>query len=182
MTKTGAAQARSFELKVLDDEPGKFVFSAWGNVSMFFWTAPATPDSMVRLARCTEPLYEQNPCGVSNVHVVESGVGLPSAECRELMADLMRRRAERRACFIAVPVGSGFWASTLRSFATGMRLVSPRSFAFAVHSSLQEAADWLPTPHFERTGVRLNRRELLQVLVQTEAHSKRGLKASTPML
>jgi hypothetical protein len=162
----------SYELKVLDHEPEKFVFTAWRNVSFFFWTASATPGAVVRLAQCTEPLYEEHPRGVSNVHVVESGVGLPSPEVRELLLGLMRRRADRRACLGVVPAGSGFWASTLRSFVTGMRLVSPRSFEIGVHASLAQVADWLPDVHYAKTGVQLDPRTLLDMLVRTETLSR----------
>jgi hypothetical protein len=171
VVNAAAGRALNFELRVLDHQPGNFVFSAWGNVLFFFWVAPATPESISRLAACTEPLYEQNPGGLSNVHVVESGTGLPSPEVRELLIGLMRRRAARRACLAVVPAGAGFWASTLRSFATGIRLMSPRSFEMGIHTSLEEVADWLPGPHFERTGTRLDRTRLLDAMRRTETLS-----------
>jgi hypothetical protein len=171
VSKVAPERALSFELRVLDHQPGEFVFSVWGNVLFFFWVAPATPKSIGRLAECTEPLYEQNPGGVSNVHVVDSSTGLPSPEVRELLIGLMRRRASRRACLAVVPIGAGFWASTLRSFATGIRLLAPRSFEMGIHTSLEEVADWLPGPHFERTGTRLDRNRLLDALRRTDALS-----------
>jgi hypothetical protein len=171
VAKPAAGRALNFELKVLDHQPGQFVFTVWGNVLFFFWVTPATPESVGRLASCTEPLYEQNPKGLSNVHVVESSTGLPSPEVRELLVGLMRRRASRRACLAVVPAGAGFWASTLRSFATGIRLMAPRSFEMGIHSSLEEVADWLPGPHFERTGTRLDRNRLLEAMRRTEALS-----------
>jgi hypothetical protein len=162
----------NYELRVLDHDPGKFVFTAWRNVSFFFWTASATPSAIARLTQATEPLYAENPRGVSNVHVVESDVGIPSPEVRELLLGQMRRRADRRACLAVVPAGSGFWASTLRSFVTGLRLVSSRSFEIGVHTSLAQVADWLPPPHFAKTGVQLDPRVLLEMLVRTETLSR----------
>ena len=49
MTKPVAARAMNFELRVLDHQPGKFVFSVWGNVLFFFWVAPVTPEAITRL-------------------------------------------------------------------------------------------------------------------------------------
>ena len=172
VVKSVAGAKGNYELRVLDHEPGKFVFTAWRNVSFFFWTARATPGAVVRLAQSTEHLYEENPRGVSNVHVVESDVGLPSPEVRELLLGLMRRRADRRACLGVVPAGSGFWASTLRSFVTGMRLVSPRSFEIGVHTSLAQVADWLPDVHLAKTGVQLDSRVLLEMMVRSETLSR----------
>jgi len=172
VTKALATRPVNFELRVLDHQPGKFVFSVWGNVLFFFWVAPATPEAVTRLAFCTEPLYEQNPGGLSNVHVVEAGTGLPTPEVRELLIGLMRRRAHRRACLAVAIAGGGFWASTLRSFVTGMRLVSPRSFELGMHTSLEQVAEWLPGPHFEKTGTRLDRSRLLDALRRTEALSR----------
>lgn len=159
----------SFELKVLDREPGKFVFSSWGNISFFFWTAPASLASVERLRVATEPLYQEHARGVSNVHVVQANTGIPPADVREQLVALMRSRAQQRAALAVVPAGSGFWASTLRSFVTGMRLASPRSFDLGVYATLAQASEWLPERHREKTGVRVDPESLLRALQRTEA-------------
>ncbi|HVZ35108.1 MAG TPA: hypothetical protein VG963_21930 [Polyangiaceae bacterium] len=170
-SRTRELATSSSPLTVLDEERGQFLFAAWKNVSIFFWLAQATGMAVLRLARATDPLYAAHPEGVSNIHVVPGGTDLPTTEAQREMLALMKSRADRRACMAVVLGGTGFWASALRSFITSVRFVSPRSHALTIHGTLQQAAFWLPRPHFERSGVWLERAELLAALQSVEEQS-----------
>ncbi len=179
--RTRELAKQSSPLTVLDAEPGHFLFAAWKNVSIFIWRAQATGMAVLRLARATDPVYAAHPEGVSNIHVVPAGTDLPTAEAQREMLALMKSRADRRACMVVVLGGSGFWASALRSFITSVRFVSPRSHALTILGSLEQAAFWLPRPHFERSGVWLERAELLAALLSVERQSELDAR-STPAI
>lgn len=152
------------EFRVLDSEPGHFVFVAYENLTIFVWSSEVSLDALQRLKRATDPIYRASPHGVSNIHVALHGTGLPAPKARDYMLQLMNERAEQRACLGAVLMGSGFWASAVRSFITGIRFVAPRKFDFGVHSSLEAAATWISPLHVERTQTTLRGADVLYVL------------------
>jgi len=75
-------------------------------------------------------------------------------------------------CVATVFEGGGFWASALRSIATGMRMVAPRSFSWRINSDIDEIVDWIPDEHVKRTGVRLNRRQFVSALKNARRHQE----------
>jgi len=103
-------------------------------------------------------------------------VGLPTAEAREGLRELMASRADRRACLGVVVTGGGFWMSAMRSFMTGLRVVSPVRTDIGFHTSMAESAAWLAGPHQRRTGVRLSPASLLRAM--DEAYQRCGERAT----
>ena len=159
---------------MLDSEPGAFIFGSWRNVFIGVWESQATTAAVDRMIRATAPLNELYPGGRSTIHYVAHGAGLPTAEVRNHFVDALKNNAENLACVAVVVVGTGFWTSALRSFVTGLRWLSPRSFDFRMNKTSEEVAKWLPVEHAKRTGVELDRRRLVQVIEAWAAPRVRG--------
>lgn len=145
----------SSNLTLLDSRPGEFAFYGWNNVTLIIWPTQATGYAVERLTAVTERMIGIFAQGVSNIHVVANGAPLPTAEARAGFVDIMKRHEARLACVAVVLEGSGFWAATLRSVITGMRMVSPRTFPMRFHESIAEVPRWLPKEHERLTGTEL---------------------------
>jgi hypothetical protein len=143
------------ELAVLDAEPGQFLFGAYHNVVLCVWVAQASPVAVARLGHAVGNVCRTHPEGVSMIHVVHDGVGVPDAAARAALVALATTRAERAASIAVAVLGTGFWASAVRSFVTGVHIACPRGFELAIHASVDEAVTWLPSGHAQRTGVYL---------------------------
>jgi hypothetical protein len=91
----------------------------------------------------------------SDIHVIAQGAQLPEAEVRDHFIEAMRRHESALACVAVVVEGTGFGASAMRSFVTGLHWLAPRSFHFGLHSSVAEVAARLPAVHERLSGVHL---------------------------
>jgi hypothetical protein len=135
--------------------------------------------SNVHLAGAGPPRPSSAPPRVPSIAPADSAAGtprpaarstppttaaLPTNEARERLKGLMDNYGSQIACVAVIIVGSGFWASTLRSVITGMHLESSRTFPMRLCDSVQAAVQWLPSEHLRLTGVRLEPRDLGEVL------------------
>ena len=68
----------------------------------------------------------------------------------------MRDSAAGIACVAVIIDGSGFWASALRGFITGLQVLAPGTLDLHAHASIDQVLAWLPTEHHKRTGVQLD--------------------------
>jgi hypothetical protein len=155
---------------LLDSEPECFSFWAWNDVTIFVWYAVPTRDALLRLQRVAEPRIELYPGGLSDVHLVRGRVGLPDHGTREALVRLSSEAAHHLAAVAIVVGGQGFWASTIRSLVTGIRLLVPGRFGMTMCGSTDEVADWLPDAHAKRTGRRLNPAALKRALEFVDRH------------
>jgi hypothetical protein len=162
---------------VLDSDPEAFVFGAWKNVLVVVWKSQATAKSVERLSKATDVMAARWPGCRSNVHVIQDGAALPTSEARAGFVTLMKRNRESLACVAIVIAGNGFWSGALRSAMTGLGMLAPRSFAFRVVGSSEEAVQWLPAAHESKTGVSLDPRRLKAVLGEAE---ERGAAVGEP--
>jgi hypothetical protein len=151
-------------LEFLDHEPGTCRIAALRNLMIVYWTSRATESAVNRLAAVTERVLERYPAGLSAVHVIASTAGLPTPEARAGFIKIMREKAAQLACVAVVVGGTGFWASAMRSFVTGLRFMSPRSFDLRLHGAPSEVMMWLPKQHTKLTGVTLDARQLERIL------------------
>jgi hypothetical protein len=120
---------------------------------------------MKRVHESFEHVVKAHPHGVSFVHLVEDGAGLPDAVARRALAGMMESFSETTVCVGVVLMGNGFWASAMQSVLTSMRLVAPpRRWTMRFASRMSELSDWLPQLHMERTRQRIDRAELEAVL------------------
>jgi hypothetical protein len=143
--------------------------TSWKNVVIVIWATQATMQLAAHLERTSTGFIGKHPEGISAVHVVVNGTPLPDAETRAELNRLTDKYAKDLACFGTVIEGSGFWASAMQSFVTGLHWVSRRPFKSRIGSSLVEIAGWLPAPHAERTGVKFTAAELVRVLTDARA-------------
>jgi hypothetical protein len=157
------------ELQVLDAEPGGFGVFAWQNLTIGVWIGQATPDYVARLSRSTRPIRERYPAGGSSVHIVRQGHKLPDTITRDGFIRLEQVDSDWLAAVSVVVGGSGFWASTLRSAVTAMRVLSKRAFELRISGNLEEVVEWLPAVHLKRSGVVLDPVQLLAMLHKADA-------------
>jgi hypothetical protein len=157
-------------LKLLDSEPGHFSLFIWQNVTIVAWGSQATGPAVRRIEVATTALMKHHPTGVSSIHLVKEGAGMPTAEAREGFLQSMKVHAKSLQCVTVVLLGGGFWASTLQSIVTGMRMLSPNTFLMRIDNGFDSAIHWLPAEHQRRTGIALPPAELKAAMVQAFAH------------
>jgi hypothetical protein len=157
------------ELSVLGVEPGAFTVYGWQNMTFVVWSGPATTASVAHLDRLTVQTRERYPQGSSAVHIVRGQTPLPSTEARQGLVRLTNEYGDWLAAVAVVIGGSGFWASTMRSVVTAMRMLGSREFEMRIHGSVDEVVEWLPVVHFKRSGVQVDGAELLAALRQAES-------------
>jgi hypothetical protein len=108
---------------------------------------------------------------LSYVHLVTTKLALPDADTRAMLLDSTHRYATRTAISGVVVTGGGFWASAIRGFITGISVLAPRSLDLRIFAATDELVPWFPIEHAKRTGIQLDRNELLKVLAQAQAGS-----------
>jgi hypothetical protein len=151
-------------LELVESEPGRFRCCLWHNISLLIWTDQATLEAVKKLKRVTELLIERYPSGHSNVSFVLNGVRPPTPEARAAFAHAFNDRVSMLRCMTTITEGDGFWASTLRSAITSMRMESSQGLLMQLHDTIAAAAEWLPEPHFQRTSVKISAKELVAAL------------------
>jgi serine/threonine protein kinase len=151
------------DFAILDCEPGAFGFFGWRNVVIAVWVREATGAAVARLAAVSGPIAAAHPEGVSAIHLVNGGAGMPTDEARAGFVEQMTRFSTL-ACISVVLLGGGFWASALHAAIVGMQSVAPRSFAMGVVGSIEKLTATLPEEHLKRTGVALDPKALGDVL------------------
>ena len=157
----GPADSRNVE--VLHDSDG-FVMATWKNVAIHVWTVEATMALVGTLDRLSATFTSAHPEGISAIHIIAKNAPLPPAEIREQLAKVTQRYANRLACVCHVVEGSGFWASALHGFLTGVHWISRGPFRLHICSEIPVAARWVPAPHAEVTKVVIGIAELEEVL------------------
>ena len=144
----------------------------WQNLQIASWTAQGTIALVELLAEHSRRFHQRHPQGVSVVHLISKGPALPEAPTRERLKTLLEANAKTLACVAIVLDGRGFWASAVRSFLVGLRLVAPRTFQMQVFSTPEEVAAWLPELHLQRTRVRIDAADLVEAI--------RAVRTATP--
>jgi hypothetical protein len=159
----------SRELLLLDSEPGFFAFYALQNIMIACWSKGGTGPAVQRVAEQRARMDKQHPEGVSVVYLIANDAGLPTAEARAGVRQLIERYRHQRACLAVVVQGEGFWASGMRAVITGVRMLVPGQLAMRVYGRVEEVVAWLPAQHQSATGVVVAPEELLPVLTRLMA-------------
>ena len=165
----GAEVELSVPLRLLDSEAGHFSFFVWQNVTIVAWASAATGSVVQRIDAASAPLLKEHREGISTIHLVKEGAGMPTAEAREGFLQSMKVNAKSLQCVSVVMLGGGFWASTLQSIVTGMRMLAPNSFVLRVDNGFDSCVHWLPPEHLRRTGVALRPDELKAAMTEAFA-------------
>jgi hypothetical protein len=156
------------ELTVAAVEPGACTIYGWQNMTIIAWCGQATGASVARLAQISMHCRTRDSHGHSVVHIVREPTQLPDFEARASLLRMMNENAGVLAAMAIVVGGSGFWATAMRSVVTAMRMVGSRAFELRINGTIQEASEWIPAVHLKRTGVAIERDDLLQVLQEAE--------------
>lgn len=149
-------------------ERGVCAIGTWQNVVVIVWWTAGNGPAAEQLARVTARMRETHPEKVSHIHLLKNLAGLPSSAARSTLVKIMREHGEGIANCAVVVGGTGFWASTMRSAITNMRMLAPGNFEMRLHASPVEIVEWLPRAHTERTGVTLAPDMLVKLLQQAE--------------
>jgi hypothetical protein len=160
------SQPRS-DLLPVGEDPGKFRFYKWQHLHIIVWYGAAGGDTAANLGRMTpKPAPGTRR---SDIHIVVEGTGLPHADARAGLGQLMREMQDDLACLGVVIEGGGFWASAMRSAVTGLGLMAPKGLPFRALASIEDLIAWLPKEHRRRTGVTTDAVAFRRVLKEARA-------------
>ncbi len=157
-------------------EPGQFCYGVWRNVSIVVFYGQATIDVAHKLLRCSQQMVLRYPRGHSTVTFVLNKVPPPSDDAYEAFSAIFNADISRIGCMAILLEGEGFWASTIRSTVTNLRLETRSSIALRLFTSIDDVVDWLPVEHYARTGHQVEIRDLKNALESvrfTEADDQR---------
>lgn len=129
----------------------------------------ATGPAVERVALMRKGMHSRHPEGVSIIYLIGKDAGLPTAEARAGVQEMMARFSGQRACLAIIVQGDGFGASAQRAAITGVRVQVEAAFAMQVFDRTEQAAHWLPERHREHTGVAVSPNELVALLDQLMA-------------
>ena len=108
------SMSASSEARLIDSQAGQFAFYLWQNVTIIVWQAQATGPAVARLTAASLPVAASHAEGISSVHIIRQGVGMPTQEARLGLVESATQVGDRLACVGVVLLGAGFWASALR--------------------------------------------------------------------
>jgi hypothetical protein len=162
----------SSEVTVLHNVPGFVQFGIWNDILFARWEQAADIAAVSRLQEINRDFRRAHPGGrLSGIHIVLAGAGLPTPEGRAALVDTMKNQADEFGAIAVVIGGTGFFASAIRSFLTGLRFLAPRDFDFRLHGRSSEILDWFPAAHQRRTGQRIDVFQLGRVISSFEARA-----------
>jgi hypothetical protein len=158
--------------------PGVYQVQLWKNVSICAWVGKATVPATSELGQITQrTIATLGPKQrFSIVHLVAAGLELPDSGSRGALVQIIKDYADHIGCAAVVLGGSGFWASAMRSFITGMRVLAPRTFDLRVHGEIEELLDWYPAEHEKRTGVAIDPAAFLAALTRSRDWQRGALE------
>lgn len=160
----------SSELRLLDEERGRFAFFAWRNITIVAWCSSPDAAAISRLARAGEAQVRAHAQGLSDVHIVMGKISFPDAATREALITESRKAVPHVSTVAVVLGGEGFWASAMRSFITGIHVLLPGRVQLKLFGRVDELANWLPQIHSSRTGVDISALRLAAALNQAQEH------------
>ena len=154
--------AISDEPIVYEGTEGVFLGS-WKNIFVSIWLEQATILAVERMVAAFAAM-PRIAAKRSDIYIITDGARLPEASVRSYFIDTIQASEHELASVAVVVEGSGFWASAVRSFVTGLHWLAPRSFDFRLHGATAEVIDRLPEVHEQLTGVRIDGNRLNRIL------------------
>jgi hypothetical protein len=161
-------------LEFYQGEPGTCRIAGLRNLLIISWTSRATGPAIARLGEATQRVITSYPAGTSAIHLIADKAGVPTPEARSALMHLMSTHSKSLACVAVVVGGTGFWASTMRSFVTGMRFMTPRNFDLRLHGTIEEVLEWFPKQHEKISGVSIDVATLARALGSVEEWPDEG--------
>lgn len=137
--------------------PGHYTIAQWEEIGIVHWLARGDSAAMERVHATLEPMVQAHPKGVSFIHIIHDGAGLPDADARKVLTRMMDAFAAATVCVGVVLLGNGFWASAMQSVLTGLRLLAPpRRWQMRFETTNEEMACWVVSAHEARTGRKID--------------------------
>jgi hypothetical protein len=122
------------------------VMGYWRDLSLAVWATQATMplvNELTKLADMLEAKYGLT----STVHLIVDNAPVPGNEARTALDALTKRYQEKLQCVVTMVEATGFMASAMRSFLTGLHVLARRAYKNKVAADVHEAATWLAANH-----------------------------------
>jgi len=150
-------------IELVSESPGVNQIWLWRNVVVVTWKGKATAEVARKLGPLSREILPRTRAPkLSYIHVVPNNLVMPDADTRDVLLELSREHVHETACVAAIIEGGGFWASAIRGFITGIRVLAPRELNLRMHKVVAELLPWFPEEHARLTGVELDPEELLR--------------------
>jgi hypothetical protein len=153
------------------------VMGYWHDIAIVVWATQATVPLIEEFARLAEQVTQRHP-RVSTVQLLATGSTIPTPDARAALNDLIARYADRAVGCAAIMEGSGFWASMMRSFLTGLQLFQRDGWKTKFCATSREAAQWLADLHAHQFDEILDAEQLTAAIDQLNARAHPGQQAS----
>ncbi|MET0389731.1 MAG: hypothetical protein ABW321_27410 [Polyangiales bacterium] len=140
------------------------VMAGWRNVTIAVWGTQGTMVLVSELTELARRQARQYP-RISSVHLVVNQAPLPTSDARAELQNLTAQYDARLVALVTMIEGTGFWASAMRSFITGMHVLERRSYKIKTCSTPHEVGQWLAGPHSADSGVEVSSEQLERVLL-----------------
>ena len=136
------------------------------NIAITSWHKPLTGQAIDELHRVEEPMRKRYPSGMSFVHIGRAELAMIDAGTRDAFVRVLKALEGYIVATAVIARASGFWASTLRSVATGVVFLSRSSAERRVNDNVDEVMSWLPAKHEQATGIKLDHERLRRVMTK----------------
>ena len=111
-----------------------------GDVHISVYRGALTREALIGVSTAHRDLIARYPEGTCVLSYAELNTPLPSAEARELTAELTKEFAPGIRCSVTVIGGQGFWASAVRSVVTATLVLSRNGYPVKIMSTIEEGA------------------------------------------
>lgn len=150
-------QNKGTDLAPLAARPGEYAFFRYQNVAINVWLSTPTEAGVTVLHELTHASRKACPEGISSIHSLEPGTGLPTAGTRARLGELSTHFAPHIAGVgVLLSSGDGFWASAIRSALSGILQNLPNArFPLRFFGSPEQLVEWLAPIHEVKTLTRL---------------------------
>lgn len=137
----------------------------WHDTAIVVWATQATVPLITEFSRLAEVMMERHT-RASTVQILAPGSTIPTPDARVALNEVIARYADRLIGCAAIMEGSGFWASMMRSFLTGLQLFQRNGWKTKFCSTPTEAAQWLAVLHASELGVTIAPEQLIAAIVE----------------
>lgn len=151
-----------YSTQLVYSEPGTVTELMLRNLLILVWDVQPTAAVIARLEAAGEAVRQHAARGTSMIHVVRAPLQLPDDQDRAAMVRMMKSHNVRLVAMVVAE--KGFLLAMLRSVVTGLRVLTGGHFDYQICESHEEVAAWLPAVHRQRTGVEIEKLQLLRAL------------------
>ena len=145
--------------------PGRYVAATTRDIVAFHWVGDAERSAIQLLEQLLDRQTASRTKPASALHIVHPRVGLPNAEVRGALISLLEAYARTMGCVGVALLGTGFWASAMRSALTGIRMIVPMgALPMRFAQDVDELLPWFCATHQERSGHALHPASIQAVL------------------